>query len=334
MPLKRMLGIVLRLLNNNTLTAEELAREFDVSVRTIYKDVASLIEADIPIISDRGPRGGYSLLQSFYLHRDYLSLEDLIKFLRKINKKTGAGNIKDREEAIEKIFAVMPENRGENLLSEAEFNIIPSGYEDLLLNKLKNLTRAVNNDKYLRLAIYKSDRDNFLDLVKPVDIICYNFNWFISVYSRREENYRLYPLSNVENYQILDEISNNDFATSLPDFAAVRSDADSVDSDICQDLNEKAVSYEKNKDISCHLLFSRKAAERVYNLFPEGAIIEDNEKGILIITSWPNNIWIRRTILSFGSEVKVLSPSWLAAEIKATAEQIASQYHDIQEEEL
>lgn len=329
MPLPRLLGIVLKLLNEEKMTADQLAEDFGVSVRTIYNDVSSLIRADIPIISNPGPRGGYSLLQSFHLNREFLSLRELIELLEQINNKIKRGSIEGKEDAIEKIFSVMPEDSGKNLLAETEFTIKPSGFEDIMLEKLQNFNRAINGDKYIKLVILDREKSNAVDLVKPVDIICRQFTWFVSVYSRKKENYVLYPLNSIKDYQIVEyqEDSGNIRENNKSNTYSTRG--------LSQDNNQKGLKddmgQERNEYISCHLLFSRDAADRVHKLFPEQVIME--EKGeLLVITSWPNNSWARRTILSFGSKVKVLSPSWLAAEIREIAAETAAQYHIDQEE--
>lgn len=330
MILTRLLGIVLKLLNEENLTAEQLAESFDVSVRTIYNDISSLIQADVPIISNPGPGGGYSLLQSFYLNREFLSLQELIELLEKINQKTGRGSIEGENDAIEKIFSVMPENRGENLLADAEFTIKPSGFEDMMLDKLKKFNQAIKNDRQIRLAVLDNKHSNIIDLVNPVDIICQKFIWFVSAYSSKKGNYILYSLSNIKNYQIVDEAgqfqnkisADIELTTKSPEYSHSGFSHENIDKDS---------DYGEGEHISCHLLFSQEVADRVHKLFPQEAIMEEKEE-LFVITTWPDNIWLRRTILSFGSKVKVLSPSWLAEEIKKIAAQTAAQYHLAQED--
>lgn len=66
--LNRLIGIIYILLNKGTVTAGELAERFEVSVRTIYRDVEQLSMAGIPIYAKKGKNGGISLSERFVLY--------------------------------------------------------------------------------------------------------------------------------------------------------------------------------------------------------------------------------------------------------------------------
>ena len=77
MRIDRMLSIVVILLNRRKITARELADRFEVSLRTIYRDIESINLSGIPVISNQGMDGGYEIPDNYKLSRQYLSLSDL-----------------------------------------------------------------------------------------------------------------------------------------------------------------------------------------------------------------------------------------------------------------
>ncbi len=77
MRLERLLAIVMYLLNRKRATAKELARHFEVSVRTIQRDVDALSAAGFPVFAWQGRQGGYELLDTFKMDRNFLTSQEL-----------------------------------------------------------------------------------------------------------------------------------------------------------------------------------------------------------------------------------------------------------------
>ncbi|MEG0388680.1 MAG: HTH domain-containing protein, partial [Niameybacter sp.] len=73
MKINRLLEIVILLLNKKSITAKELANRFEVSTRTIYRDIDDLSAAGIPIYTNKGGGGGIALLEEYTLNKTLLS---------------------------------------------------------------------------------------------------------------------------------------------------------------------------------------------------------------------------------------------------------------------
>ena len=82
----RLFKIVYYLLEKGRATAPELAKQFEVSVRTIYRDIDALSEAGIPVYAEAGRNGGISLLEDFTLNKILLSAKEKQEILLKIAK--------------------------------------------------------------------------------------------------------------------------------------------------------------------------------------------------------------------------------------------------------
>ena len=95
--LNRLLGIVYLLLNKKTVTAKELAERFEVSVRTIYRDVENLSMAGIPIYTRKGKNGGISLMSQFVLNKMLVTKEEQDQILAALASLQETGALKEKE---------------------------------------------------------------------------------------------------------------------------------------------------------------------------------------------------------------------------------------------
>ena len=89
MKLDRLLSIVVILLNKDRVSAKELASRFEVTTRTIYRDIDSINMAGIPIISYPGNDGGFGIMENFRLERHIFTEEDIIEVLSALKGMTG-----------------------------------------------------------------------------------------------------------------------------------------------------------------------------------------------------------------------------------------------------
>ncbi len=81
MRIDRMLAITVMLLNRDRISARELAERFEVSVRTVYRDIDAINMAGIPVISYPGNEGGFGIMENFRLDRQLLTLNDMLTIL-------------------------------------------------------------------------------------------------------------------------------------------------------------------------------------------------------------------------------------------------------------
>lgn len=334
MKLKRMFAIIFYLLFQGKLTAEELGEQLDVSPFTIYEDAARLKSSGVPVIAEKGPGGGYSLLESFFLRGEYISLDDLIDlyFMLHPDEQDKDDCAESIKKFISSLISILPSSRGKGLLEDTEFELQPSGYRERHPQKLYNFYKAIQAKDSIEIGYKTPENKIEFFQVWPEDLIYNKKQWFLAGYSSDENNYRLYELARITEY------------TKNPEGSFSQ----------CEDVkpNKNESDHPRQHEsglensITCHLLFHEETSSFLRNFFPSGAIVKRNDlisaelkeetwlegESILVIVRWPDNEWVRRTILSFGSRVKVLSPGWLAAEIKNEAEIIVSR-HTLQEEE-
>ena len=106
MKIDRLLGIIIYLLNSKTASAREMAEKFEVSVRTIQRDMDTLGMAGIPIYSEHGAAGGYRIIESYTLDRQIINSNDIHFITTALKGLCSAYDNRDLSKTLEKIKAI------------------------------------------------------------------------------------------------------------------------------------------------------------------------------------------------------------------------------------
>lgn len=111
MKIDRLLSIVLLMLKKEKITAKELATYFETSVRTIYRDIETLCLSGIPIISEQGSGGGYSLIEGFTIDKHYFKPEEILTLIAGLKGMETVFEDKHITQTIEKISSLSKKNQ-------------------------------------------------------------------------------------------------------------------------------------------------------------------------------------------------------------------------------
>src|SRR4030042_1157213 len=115
MRIDRMLAIVIMLLNKDRVSARELSNKFEVSIRTVYRDIDAINLAGIPIVSFSGNNGGFGILDNYKIDRQLLSLDDMISILTTLKGINNTLEDKYLSNAIDKITSLVPKDKSAEL---------------------------------------------------------------------------------------------------------------------------------------------------------------------------------------------------------------------------
>ncbi|MCK5003754.1 MAG: HTH domain-containing protein, partial [Candidatus Aminicenantes bacterium] len=115
MRIDRLLSITILMLNKDRVTARELSDKFEVSIRTIYRDLDALLLAGIPVMSYQGNEGGYGLIDNYKIDRQILSINEMLSILTSLQSVNTSLEDKQYDSAIEKIKSLVPEDRKKDI---------------------------------------------------------------------------------------------------------------------------------------------------------------------------------------------------------------------------
>lgn len=292
----RLFQIVYYLLDKGQATAPELAARFEVSVRTIYRDIDSLSGAGIPIYAEAGRNGGIRLMSDFVLDHAVLSEEEkqeILAALQSINITRNIGESK----TLRKLSAIF-QLRSENWL-EVDFS--RWGNHGFDKEKFELLKTAVIRRRHVRICYAGSDGTVSERTVQPYRLVYKSKAWYLKAFCTEKQEMRTFKLNRILELALLEETFVRRSFPAEPD-----------DSEEDYPL--------------ITLRFPKDMAYRVYDEF-DSAQIQRQENGDLIASArMPEGAWLISFLLSFGTQVEIISPAYLRDEIARQAKQIMEKY--------
>ena len=274
----RLFRILYYVLEKGKVTANELSEKFEVSVRTIYRDIDVISSAGIPIYATQGKGGGIEIADDFVLKKSLLSEKEQEQILVALKGLEGI-NKQYENEILTKLSAFFI-IKNTNWI-EVDFTNWQRGNEyDELFNYIKS---AIINKNIIRFTYFSSNEKETSREVKPIRLLFKGWDWYVYTFCLLRNEFRYFKLSRIRDLKILDE----NFEDSYEDVVLIK-------------------EMEYKDTVRVKLKFDRKVAFRVYDEM--GDIKEDEEGNLYAEIELPNDYNLYNYIFSFGESVEVLEP--------------------------
>jgi len=268
------------LLNKKSTTANELAEHFEVSKRTILRDIDTLTTAGIPIYTVQGKGGGISILDNFTIDKTAISEEEQSKILLALQTVKAADDVEVNEllERLSNLFQ-------KNITSWLEIDFSRWGIKSLIdNNKFGQLKDAIISSTVIRITYYGSNSKKSERKICPLKLVYKDKSWYLQAYCLEKNDYRVFKTSRIKSIDLLPERFNSKNMT-IPM------------------LESSDIEYETVK-----FKFSSNAIHRVYDDFEDSEITQNADGSIMVITNMPCGEWIYGYLLSYGASLEVLEP--------------------------
>ena len=202
MKIDRLLGILMQLISKKKVTAKELADHFEVSVRTIQRDMDTLNRAGVPLYADVGKHGGYALLDNYKLDKSFLSRSEaniLIKFLENINS---IGPSKEISSLYNKFQITNHDFEDEEKLIIELNPLISSGF---IKENLSRLSSARDSQSKVGIKYYAVNLKETYRVINPYILLMSGTKWYVYGYCELRKDFRMFKLSRITSVEILEE---------------------------------------------------------------------------------------------------------------------------------
>ena len=201
MKIDRLIGILSVLLQKEKMTAPELAERFEVSRRTINRDIEDLCKAGIPIQTSQGTGGGISIMEGYRLDRTILTSKDMqmiLAGLRSLDSVSGSSYYFQLMEKIRKGSSEFISGRDSILID------LSSWYGDSLTPKIETIQDAVENRHLVRFQYYAPSGESERT-VEPYFLVFRWSSWYLWGWCKDRKDFRMFKLNRMDRIQETDE---------------------------------------------------------------------------------------------------------------------------------
>jgi len=286
-------------MNKKRATANELAAHFEVSKRTILRDIDNLTTAGIPIYTTQGKGGGIFIQDSFVLDKTFISEDEQKQILFSLQSMSATEFI-ETEQVLSRLSKFFVNTSKEWV--EVDFSRWGHSAADTTkFEMLKNAIITEHGVSFDYLSAYGEYKGRE---VYPLKLVFKSKAWYLQAFCLAENDYRVFKFNRISNMSVLDKPFNgSDYKTTKV---------------------EPPEEHPAPNQIVVRVLVSSHAKFRVYDEFAESDITA-NEDGSLTLCMNQGQ-WIYDYMLSYGAAAEVLEPQHVRDEMLARIEKIKNKY--------
>ncbi|MFT8351229.1 helix-turn-helix transcriptional regulator [Clostridium saccharoperbutylacetonicum] len=306
MKIDRLLGILVYLLNRDIVNSSALAEKFEVSTRTIQRDIETLNLAGIPITSMYGTNGGYGIIDSFKLDKQIANVGDYQFIIAALTGMNSAYNNKKLETTLEKLLNISKKEQSIKAKVKLDFSASREGNN--IDDYLKLIEDAIEKEKIIEFEYTNSYGDKTLREVEPIGVVHKWYAWYLLGYCCSKKDYRLFKVLRIRNLRKLDK--------------PITTRHESLEVLLAQ--QEKK---DNRKYIDVKLLCKEEIRISIEEYFPNASITTKENGDLILQFHVPNNeIGWKGLIFTYGNKIKILEPEELRKEFLLKAQEIINTY--------
>ncbi len=300
MKIDRLIGILSVLLQKEKTTAPELAERFEVSKRTINRDIEDLCRAGIPIRTAQGTGGGISIMDGYRMDRTILTSKDMqmiLAGLRSLDSVSGSSYYGQLMEKIQAGSSEFITGRDSILID------LSSWYRDSLAPKIEMIQDAIGDRRLIKFRYYAPSGESERT-VEPYYLVFRWSSWYLWAWCLKRKDFRLFKLNRMDGVQITEKNFECRDAT-IPDLS-----------------NEKIFPG----GIKVKVLFEADQKWRLVEEFGTSCFTENDDGRLLFTADYTDMENLITWILTFGDKAEVIEPEEVREKVRTTIEAMIKNY--------
>ncbi|RCW48314.1 putative DNA-binding transcriptional regulator YafY [Paenibacillus prosopidis] len=292
--LDRLLSITMALLNTKRVGAAELAERFEVSLRTIYRDMESINQAGIPIASFAGQDGGYEIMEGYRLERQSLSLDDFASIYSALRGIQSAADNQDVAGLLDRIGALIPAKSDQKAALSMDLQWLSTPAEK---EKIRLLHATIKENRLLSFEYMDFHGQETRRTIEPMAIYIKGYAWYVWGYCLTRLDLRVFRLSRINHLQQLQE-------------TFIRRNME------LEDSPNKWVQQDAEPQVETVLRFKASMKTRVRDVFDPSQIEVEEDGSMKVTARYFTKEAVLKQVLSYGTEVKLIEPQEMVFQLR------------------
>ncbi|MDE6950632.1 MAG: YafY family transcriptional regulator [Lachnospiraceae bacterium] len=308
MKVDRLVSIIMTLLDKERISAQELADTFEVSPRTIYRDIEAINMAGIPVRSISGVGGGFEIMPEYKLDKKVFSTADLSVILMGLSSLSNVVRGDEFVNAFEKVKSFIPAEKAKDI--EIKTNQICIDLSPWIGNRniqpyLEIIKSALRDHKLLYFEYTAHHGYKTVRTVEPYQLVLKGSHWYFQGYCHIRNDYRLFKLSRMSNLQMKQK-------TFIP-----------------RDYQKPILDFEEmaeTKQIEVKIRIHKSVLDRALEYCTYDHFVRDGDEYYIANFPFIQNDYYYDILLGFGDKCECLEPSRVRTEIKRKIRNMAAIY--------
>lgn len=308
MKIDRLVSIIMLLLDKKRIGAQELADMFEVSPRTIYRDIETINMAGIPVLSTPGAGGGFEIMQKYKIDKKVFSTADLSSILMGLSSLSNMVRGEEVVNALAKVKSFIPADKAKDIELQANqilIDLTPWMGNRNIRPYLEIIKTALRDSKLLSFDYADQHGNKTSRTAEPYQLVLKGSHWYWQGYCHERNDFRLFKLARTSNLRMREQtFTPRDHPKPQLDFADI------------------LATMQTTIKIRIH----KSVMERVLDYCEDDRLTHDGDEHWLVDFPFIENDFYYNILFSFGDKCECLAPPHVREEMKRRIKEIAGIY--------
>ena len=310
MKVDRLVSIIMILLDKKRIGAQELADMFEVSLRTIYRDIDAINMAGIPVRGAPGGGGGFEIMEGYKIDKKVFSAADLSALLMGLASLSNMVRGDELVHALAKVKSFIPADRAKEIelkVNQICIDLSPWMGKSDIQPYLEKIKAAMQESKLLSFDYIAHHGNKTVRSVEPYQLVLKSSHWYLQGYCHARNDFRLFRLSRMSNLQMQEKIfTPRDYEKPFIGFAEIL----------------------ETMQTEIKIRIHKSVMDRVLDFCTYEHFSPDGDAYYIVSFPFIENEYYYNILMSFGDKCECLEPLHIREEMKRRVHDIAALYEN------